>query len=141
MCRLNRRRSPAIIFKSSTYGQVGGSTDSSGAKSLPRAPIGCASCQTGPADWTCACQSGLTMTPSFFVTYQGRATAATPDVAQRLAAGETLGPDQIYFLTTPAFETDAPAYAWLNQIVEVGKLVSLKRGKDRHVTYAILKST
>ena len=32
-----------------------------------------------------------------FVAYQGRATAAPPDVAQRLADGETLGPDQIYF--------------------------------------------
>jgi hypothetical protein len=74
-----------------------------------------------------------------FVTYQGRATAAPPDVAQRLAAGETLGPDQIYFLTTPTFETDAPAYAWLNQIVAVGKLVSLNRGKNRHVTYDIFK--
>lgn len=74
-----------------------------------------------------------------FVAYQGRAAAAPPEVAQRLAAGETLGPDQIYFLTTPTFETDAPAYAWLNQIVAVGKLVSLNRGKDRHVTYDIFK--
>ena len=73
------------------------------------------------------------------VTYQGRATAAPPDVAQRLAAGETLGPDQIYFLTTPTFKTDAPAYAWLNHIVAVGKLVSFNREKDRHVTYDVFK--
>jgi len=72
-----------------------------------------------------------------FVTYTGRAAAAPSDVAARLAGGETLGPDHFYFVVAPTFETAAPAYAWLNDIVAVGKLVSCNRSHDRHVTYDI----
>jgi hypothetical protein len=42
-----------------------------------------------------------------------------------------------YFVIAPTFETDAPAYAWLNSIVAVGKPISLNRSDDRHVTYDI----
>jgi len=48
-----------------------------------------------------------------------------------------LGPDELYFVIAPTFETDAPVYSWLNDIVAVGKVVSLNRTHDRHVTYDI----
>jgi len=72
-----------------------------------------------------------------FVSYVGRAAAAPADAAARLAAGETLGPDQIHFVIAPTFETAAPNYVWLNDIVAVGKLISVNRADDRHVTYDI----
>lgn len=72
-----------------------------------------------------------------FMTYTGRAAVAPADAARRLAAGETLGPDQFYFVIAPTFETAAPAYGWLNDIVAVGKIVSLNRTASRHVTYDI----
>ena len=71
-----------------------------------------------------------------FMTYMG-AVAALADAAARLAAGETLGPDQFYFITAPTFETASPTYSWLNDIVAVGKVISLNRSNDRHVTYDI----
>jgi len=71
-----------------------------------------------------------------FMTDAGR-SRATADVVQRLEAGETLGPDQFHFLIAPTFETAAPAHAWLNDIVAIGKIVSLNRAANRHVTYDI----
>jgi hypothetical protein len=71
-----------------------------------------------------------------FVSYAGRARAPAYAV-KRLEAGKTLGPDQFYFVIAPTFETAAPAYAWLNDIVAVGKIVSINRSTDRHVTYDI----
>lgn len=71
-----------------------------------------------------------------FMTYTGRAVAPA-DAVKRLEAGETLGPDQLYFVIAPTFETSAPAYGWLNEIVAVGKIVSLNRTANRHVTYDI----
>lgn len=71
-----------------------------------------------------------------FVTYTGRVVASA-DAVQRLEAGETLGPDQMYFITSPTFETTSQTYGWLNNIVAVGKLVSINRGDSRHVTYDI----
>ena len=71
-----------------------------------------------------------------YIAYTGRARASA-DLVQRLEAGETLGPDRFYFVIAPTFETAAPAYAWLNDIVAVGKIVSINRSTDRHVTYDI----
>ncbi|WP_370637340.1 DUF3237 domain-containing protein [Cupriavidus sp. AU9028] len=34
-------------------------------------------------------------------------------IIARLAAGEPVDPQQVYFRTAPRFETDAPAYRWL----------------------------
>jgi hypothetical protein len=71
-----------------------------------------------------------------YISYTGRARAPA-DAIERLEAGETLGPDRFYFVIAPTFETAAPAYAWLNDIVAVGKIVSINRSTDRHVTYDI----
>ncbi|MBX6323750.1 MAG: DUF3237 domain-containing protein [Rhodospirillaceae bacterium] len=75
-----------------------------------------------------------------FMSYAGR--TRTPDrAAGRLQAGDTLGPDQLYFVIAPMFETSAPAYTWLNDIVAVGKIVSLNRTTDPQVTYDIFAAS
>lgn len=43
-----------------------------------------------------------------------------PDVLAALARGEDVEPSRYYMRTTPVFETSAPAYGWLNNIVAVG---------------------
>jgi len=74
-----------------------------------------------------------------FMSYTGRSRAPA-DAAKRLEAGETLGPDQLYFVIAPTFETAAPgprvkpADGWFNDIVAVGKIVSFNRAANRHVT-------
>ena len=42
-----------------------------------------------------------------------------PGVLARLARGETVGPASYYFRTRPEFETGAPQYAWLNDLLAV----------------------
>jgi hypothetical protein len=71
-----------------------------------------------------------------FMSYTGRANSPA-DAVRRLQAGETLGPDQLYFVISPTFETSSPTYGWLNDILAVGKIVSLNRSDNRHVTYDI----
>jgi hypothetical protein len=46
-----------------------------------------------------------------------------PEVLARLARGEPVDPAAYYFRTTPRFETGAPSYAWLNDVVAVGSAV------------------
>ncbi len=45
---------------------------------------------------------------------------ASPAVRQRMDRGEPVGPGELYFRTTPAFETGSEKYGWLNRIVAVG---------------------
>lgn len=52
------------------------------------------------------------------MTYRG-VRCASPDVADRLARGETVDASEYYLRTTPYFETAAPQHAWLNGIVAV----------------------
>jgi hypothetical protein len=42
-----------------------------------------------------------------------------PEVLARALAGEAVDPSEYYFRTTPSFETSAPAYMWLNDLVGV----------------------
>jgi hypothetical protein len=42
-----------------------------------------------------------------------------PGVLARLARGETVDPASYYFRTRPEFETGAPQYAWLNDLLAV----------------------
>lgn len=71
-----------------------------------------------------------------YVTYTGRIVVPS-SVAARFTAGEVLGPDELYFVIAPTFETSSKTYAWLNDIVAVGKMVSSKEGENGHVTYDI----
>ncbi|ROR17090.1 uncharacterized protein DUF3237 [Comamonas sp. BIGb0124] len=51
--------------------------------------------------------------------------SAAPEVMQRLARGEPVNPDQVYFRCTPTFETAAPRWAWLSERLFVGNGVRL----------------
>ena len=42
-----------------------------------------------------------------------------PEVLARIARGEAVDPASYYFRTVPQFETGAPQYAWLNDLVAV----------------------
>lgn len=43
----------------------------------------------------------------------------SPEIYQRIGAGEEVDPSQYYFRTTPLFETAAPELDWLNRVVAV----------------------
>ena len=45
---------------------------------------------------------------------------ASPNVFQRLFAGEAVDPSEYYFRTAPFYETGSEKYAWLNRVVAVG---------------------
>lgn len=42
------------------------------------------------------------------------------EVMAKVNAGEPVDPSSYYFRVTPTFETAAPQYAWLNQLLAVG---------------------
>ena len=54
-----------------------------------------------------------------YMTYDG-IIHAEPDVAARLKKGEDVDPGEIYFRTTPRFETGSEPYGWLNRLIAVG---------------------
>ncbi len=71
-----------------------------------------------------------------YVTYTGRIVMS--DVAsEAYRNGRTIGPDDVYFITAPTFETASKSYAWLNDVVAIGKIISAKRGEGAHVTYDV----
>ena len=45
---------------------------------------------------------------------------AAPEVMERLNRGESVDPSEVYFRTTPTFETAAEQYQWLTRTVFVG---------------------
>lgn len=53
------------------------------------------------------------------VTYTGLRHMPQP-VAERMARGEVVGPEEMYFRVAPVFETGDPRYDWLNRIICVG---------------------
>lgn len=53
------------------------------------------------------------------MTYNG-IRQGTKEAISRLEAGEVIDPESYYFRIAPLFETQAPQYAWLNNIVAVG---------------------
>jgi Protein of unknown function (DUF3237) len=53
------------------------------------------------------------------MTYRG-IRQGPPDVISRLEGGEGVDPASYYFRIAPLFETAAPQYAWLNNVVAVG---------------------
>jgi hypothetical protein len=46
--------------------------------------------------------------------------SGSPEVLAQLARGEAVDPASYYFRTVPQFETGAPQYAWLNDLVAIG---------------------
>ena len=53
------------------------------------------------------------------MTYRGIRQGPTDAIA-RLEKGEVIDPASYYFRIAPIFETEAPQYAWLNNIVGIG---------------------
>ena len=97
----------------------------------------------GGADWQIVCADGLSQ-------LEARYTLETDDgalvyvrniglrhgpaeVLAKLAAGEPVDPSRYYMRTTPAFETGAERYRWLNRIVCVATGVRRKDAVDLDV--------
>ena len=59
----------------------------------------------------------------------------------RMAAGETLGPHEMHFVTAPLFQTGDHRYAWLNRTQAIGKAVALKGGDGGYVRYQLFAVT
>ena len=57
---------------------------------------------------------------------------AAPDILAKLAAGEVVDPNLVYFRTVPVFETSAPELQWLTRSIFVGS-------GERHPTHVIIK--
>jgi hypothetical protein len=53
------------------------------------------------------------------MTYRGIRQGAA-DVIARLEKGEAVDPADYYFRIAPLFETAAPGYAWLNNVIAIG---------------------
>ena len=66
------------------------------------------------------------------MTYRG-VRHSSPEVAARLAKGETVPLSEYYLRIAPFFETAAPQHAWLNTIVAIGMGERLPNG----VRYAV----
>jgi hypothetical protein len=66
------------------------------------------------------------------MTYRG-VRHSSPDVAARIARGETVALTDYYLRTTPVFETAAPRYDWMNRIVAVGVGERLPKGASYEV--------
>jgi hypothetical protein len=64
--------------------------------------------------------------------YGGVIAIAPADFA-RMTAGETLGADEMHFITAPVFQTGDHRYAWLNRAQAIGKAVALKDGDGGYV--------
>jgi hypothetical protein len=59
-------------------------------------------------------------------------------LAERIAAGEEIPGDQIYFRSAPFFQTPSKTYGWLNGILAVGKMRSFGGGKVVYDVFEIL---
>ena len=66
------------------------------------------------------------------MTYRG-IRHSSPEVAARIASGELVDSSEYYLRTAPFFETGAPSYAWINNIVAVGIGERTPTGVTYHV--------
>ncbi|WP_119302605.1 DUF3237 domain-containing protein [Dongia deserti] len=71
-----------------------------------------------------------------YAQYGGVIVIAPTDFA-RMASGETLVGEGMYFITTPVFQTADSRYAWLNRIQAIGRAVALKGGEGGYVRYEV----
>ncbi|MFT4571937.1 MAG: hypothetical protein ACI8TX_003476 [Hyphomicrobiaceae bacterium] len=59
-------------------------------------------------------------------------------LAERIGAGESIPGEEMYFRSTPYFETTSEKYGWLNDIASVGRMASFGGGKARYEVFTIL---
>jgi Protein of unknown function (DUF3237) len=84
----------------------------------------------GGADWQIVRQDGLTELDTRYMlqTEAGELVyiqnpgmrRAAPEVMQRLVAGQQVDPAEVYFRTSPMFETSAPGLQWLTRSLHLG---------------------
>ena len=74
---------------------------------------------------------------AFFCYYSG-VILMTESLNQRIAAGENIPGSDMYLRAAPNFETASEKYAWLNDILTVGKVKSFGGGKVSYDIFEIL---
>jgi len=96
------------------------------------------------ADWmrlmpngTCRLDVRLTILADdgnhIFMSYAGR--IVMPEQHERMPRPSPhVTPADRYFMTNPVFETDSPKYAWLNNLIAVGRIIP---SPDPEVTYEV----
>ena len=72
-----------------------------------------------------------------FCYYTGR-LKADAQLSTRIANGERIPGDEMYFRSTPYFETSAPDYLWLNDIVCVGTMREFGGGEAVYDVFEVL---
>ncbi len=84
----------------------------------------------GTTDWPCMRVDGVAELDArvtvrlddehlLYIAYPGY-FIASPEVRDRLLAGESIEPSHYYFRVTPRFETGSEQYSWLNRTIAVG---------------------
>ena len=63
----------------------------------------------------------------------GGLIVAEPAIFGRLFQGEDVPLDEYYFYINPMFQTGAPKYAWLNQVIAVGRGKAVPGGVEYRV--------
>lgn len=59
-------------------------------------------------------------------------------LAERIANGEEIPGDQLYFRSAPYFQTPSKKYAWLNSILAIGKMRSFGGGNVVYDIFEVL---
>ena len=72
-----------------------------------------------------------------FVHYNG-VFRMSPQLGERLASGETIPGSEMYFRSAPYFETGSEKYAWLNDILAIGKIRSFGGGSVVYDVFEVL---
>ena len=61
-----------------------------------------------------------------------------PGLGERLASGEAIPGSDIYVRSAPFFETASEKYAWLNDILAIGKITSFGGGEVVYELFEVL---
>jgi hypothetical protein len=72
---------------------------------------------------------------AFIYVEYGGVAKLSKEAGDRLGKGQALGSNDGYFMITARFQTTSAKYAWLNELIAVGRMVSLKGGD--HIKYEL----
>ena len=61
-----------------------------------------------------------------------------PGLAERIASGEEIPGEEIYFRSAPYFETSSEKYGWLNSILAIGRIRSFGGGNVVYDVFEVL---
>lgn len=61
-----------------------------------------------------------------------------PGLRERIERGESIDGSEMYFRSTPYFETASRAYAWMNDIVCVGRMRAFGAGRAQYDVFELL---